>query len=150
MICKLTQNIKITQDEGDLFEDEFDNYPSEIHAPTMKLQIGNVDHPENLIFDPFEASFIKKTSFTFDSDQESFKDPEEVRSPKQLPLAFEINYIRPLPQFQLGCNHDSDHEDHESDGANDDSVSEIRKIFNNAPSRIVLIIREEADQIQFK
>jgi hypothetical protein len=60
-------------------------------------------------------------------------------------LAFQINWNRSLPAFQLDNNNHSD-----DDGkAPNDSNTEMQKIFNNAPGRIVSIIREEADNIQF-
>lgn len=54
----------------------------------MKRQNGNLNHAENLTFDPFVPSFILKNTIFFDSDQESFCDPHEVRTPKQYASAF--------------------------------------------------------------
>lgn len=149
MYCKSTKNIKIIQDEGDFFEDEFDDYHSEMQTATMKPQNWNLDHAENLDFDPFFPSFILKNTIFSDIDQESFCDPDQVRTPKHSTLAFEINYSRPLPVSNLTDSVDKEDDCHEKDGANNHSDFEIQKIFNNAPSRIISIIREEADEIRF-
>ena len=88
MSSKLAKNINTIPDEGDLFEDEFYDYHQEMQMATMKLQNGNLNHAENLTFDSFVPSFILKNTIFFDSDQESFCDPHEVRTPKQYASAF--------------------------------------------------------------
>jgi hypothetical protein len=64
-------------------------------------------------------------------------------------LAFQINWNRSLPAFQLDNNNHSDDDSDDDGKAPNDSNTEMQKIFNNAPGRIVSIIREEADNIQF-
>lgn len=88
MSSKLAKNINIIPDEGDLFEDEFYDYHQEMQMAILKPQNGNLDHAGNLTFDPFAPNFILKNTIFFDSDQESFCDPHEVRTPKQSAFAF--------------------------------------------------------------
>ena len=74
MFCDKVSNQKFTQDEGDLFDEYFDPQSDHDDVQNVRSLGVNLDHVENLVYDPFMYDSIKNYEFTFNSDQESIVD----------------------------------------------------------------------------